>query len=60
MFRAAVGFFIFGIVALLLGANGIAGLSMDIGRIILFFFVALAALSVLTGILTGRRSKIIK
>lgn len=57
MFRAAIGFFIFGIFAMLLGANGIAGLSMEIGRTVLFVFIALAVISLLGGLITGRRPK---
>lgn len=57
MFRAAIGFFIFGIFAMLLGANGIAGLSMEIGRTVLGVFIVLAVLSLLTGLVAGRRTK---
>ncbi|AGH94589.1 DUF1328 domain-containing protein [Pseudobdellovibrio exovorus] len=57
MIRAAITFFIIAIVAFLLGANNIAGLSMEIGKILLIVFLILAGLSFLYGILTGKNPK---
>ncbi len=45
MLRAAITFFILAIVAFVLGANGIAGLSMEIGRLLLIVFLVLAVIS---------------
>ncbi|WP_413580537.1 DUF1328 domain-containing protein [Bdellovibrio sp. HCB288] len=45
MLRAAIAFFILAIVAFVLGANGIAGMSMEIGRILLIVFLVLAVIS---------------
>jgi uncharacterized membrane protein YtjA (UPF0391 family) len=57
MLRIAVGFFIFGILAVLLGANNIAGLSIELGKTILYIFLVLSVLSFLVSVVTGRRSK---
>ncbi len=57
MLRIAVGFFIFGILAVLLGANNIAGLSIELGKTILYVFLVLSVLSFLVSVVTGRRSK---
>ena len=45
MLRAAIAFFILAIVAFVLGANGVADLSMEIGRILLIVFLVLAVIS---------------
>jgi uncharacterized membrane protein YtjA (UPF0391 family) len=57
MINAAVTFFIIGLVAYVLGANGIAGLSIEAGKLLLIVFCVLAVLSFLTNLVTGRRSK---
>lgn len=57
MIRAAIAFFILAIIAFVLGAYGIAGLSMQIGKILLVVFLVLAIISFLGGTLTGRKSK---
>ncbi len=48
-------FFVLAIVALLLGANGVAGLSMEAGRLLLFVFLALAIISGVIALVTGRK-----
>lgn len=55
MIRAAIAFFVLALVAIVLGANGIAGLSIEIGKILLFVFLALAIISFLVSIITGRK-----
>jgi uncharacterized membrane protein YtjA (UPF0391 family) len=55
MLRAALGFFVLAIIAYLLGANGIAGMSVEIGRLLLIVFLVLAVLSFLVSLFTGRR-----
>lgn len=55
MLRAAIIFFVLGLVAILLGANNFAGLSLEVGKIILFAFLILAAISFLGALLTGRQ-----
>ncbi|WP_347357994.1 DUF1328 family protein [Bdellovibrio sp.] len=55
MLRAAIIFFIIAIVAYLLGAGGIAGLSVEIGRLLLFVFLALAIISFIINLLSGKK-----
>ena len=55
MIRAAIGFFILALFAFFLGANRIAGLSMEIGELLLFVFLALAVISFLAYIITGKK-----
>lgn len=57
MIRAAIAFFVLALVALLLGANGIAGMSMDIGKLLLVVFLVLAVVSFIVSIVTGRNPK---
>ncbi len=58
MLRAAIIFFSIGLIAILIGANNLAGFSMEAGKITLVVFLVLALLSAFVGIFTGRRSKI--
>ncbi len=55
MIRASISFFILGLVALLLGATGIAGLSVEIGKILLIVFLSLAIISFLASLVTGKK-----
>jgi uncharacterized membrane protein YtjA (UPF0391 family) len=55
MLRAAIAFFVLALVAILLGASGIAGMSMDIGKTLLFVFLVLAVISFVASLVTGRR-----
>lgn len=57
MLRGAIVFFVLGLVALVLGANNVAGLSIEVGRLLLFVFVVLAVISFLASLITGRRTK---
>ena len=57
MIRAAIAFFLLAIFAYLFGANGIAGLSMEIGKILVVVFLILAALSFAASLITGRSPK---
>lgn len=57
MLRAAIAFFVLAIVAMLLGAGGIAGISVEIGRTLLFVFLILAVISFVASVVTGRNSK---
>lgn len=59
MLRASVTFFILGIVSMLLGMNGIAGLSIEIGKILLVVFVVLAVISFFFGRKKGGRFAIV-
>jgi uncharacterized membrane protein YtjA (UPF0391 family) len=55
MLRAALAFFVLAIIALLLGATGIAGMSIEIGKVLLMVFLVLAIISFLAGVLTGKK-----
>lgn len=55
MLRAAIGFFVLALVAMLLGANGIAGLSASIGNTLLYVFLILAAISFIMSLFSGRK-----
>ena len=54
MVRAAIGFFVLGLIAILLGANNVAGLSMEVGRTLLYVFVVLAIISFVASMFSGR------
>jgi uncharacterized membrane protein YtjA (UPF0391 family) len=56
MVRAAIGFFVIALVAYFLGASGVGGLSMEIGRMLLIVFLILAAVSFVGSLITGRSS----
>lgn len=45
-------FFIIALVAYVLGARGVAGMSAGVGRTLLFVFLVLAIISVIAGVLT--------
>lgn len=55
MLRAALAFFILAIVAYVLGASGIAGMSMEIGQLLLGIFLVLAIIGAVVGLLQGRK-----
>jgi uncharacterized membrane protein YtjA (UPF0391 family) len=55
MLRAAIAFFVLGLVAILLGANGIGGLSVDIGKTLLFVFLILAVISFIASLVLGKK-----
>jgi uncharacterized membrane protein YtjA (UPF0391 family) len=57
MIRAAIGFFVLGLLAVLLGAYNLAGLSIEIGKTLLLVFIVLAVLSAVAGMISGRRSR---
>ncbi len=54
MLRAAIIFFVIALIAGALGLWNIAGVSVDLGKILLFVFLALAVLSFLGSLVTGR------
>lgn len=57
MLRAAIAFFIIGLVAMIFGATGFAGVSMEIGRLLLFVFLFLALVSFVVSLISGRGGK---
>ena len=54
MLRAAIAFFVLALLAFMFGANGIAGVSADIGRMLLWVFLILAAISGVSYLVAGR------
>ncbi len=54
MLRAAITFFVLALVAILFGATGFAGISMDIGKTLLMVFLVLAVLSFVVSLISGR------
>lgn len=58
MLRASIIFFAIALVAYILGATGLAGLSMEMGKIIIFVFLVLAAISFVGSLFTGRKGNI--
>ena len=57
MLRAAIAFFVLALVAIIFGANNIAGVSMEIGKILLFVFLALAVISFIVSLISGKGSR---
>jgi uncharacterized membrane protein YtjA (UPF0391 family) len=56
MVRASIAFFILGIVAYVLGANSIAGMSVELGKILLIVFLSFAVIGYLSSFITGRKN----
>ena len=57
MLRAALIFFVLAVLSYILGATGVAGLSMEIARILLVVFLVLAIIGVAAGLISGGRPK---
>lgn len=55
MLRAAIIFFVLALISIFLGAYGIAGLSMEIGKILLTVFLILALISFVVSLVTGKK-----
>ncbi|MBA2404744.1 MAG: DUF1328 domain-containing protein [Bdellovibrionales bacterium] len=55
MLRAAITFFILGLISMVLGANGFAGLSIEIGKVLLAVFLIFAVISFIASIVTGKK-----
>jgi len=56
MLRAAIVFFAIALLAIIFGATGFAGVSMEIGKLLLGVFLALAVISFIISLATGKRS----
>lgn len=59
MLRAALAFFFLALIAMVFGATGAAGVSMDIAQTFLVVFLILAAISFVAGIVSGRKPNLI-
>ena len=57
MLRAAITFFILGMIALLLGLTGVAGFSMEIARWLVIVFIALSLVGAVIHMLGGPGSR---
>lgn len=57
MLRAAIIFFALGLIAILFGATGFAGLSIEVGKTLLFIFLVLAILSFIASMISGGGNK---
>ena len=55
MVRAAIVFFVLALIAMLLGAYGVAGVSIEMGKLLLITFLILAGVSLVVGLVSGRR-----
>lgn len=55
MLRAAITFFVLALVAMIFGATGFAGVSMEIGRTLLGIFLVLAIVSFAISLFSGGR-----
>jgi uncharacterized membrane protein YtjA (UPF0391 family) len=55
MLRWALIFFVISLVAAVFGFGGIAGGAADIGRILFIGFIILAVVSLIVGLVSGRR-----
>lgn len=58
MLNAAITFFVIALVAFLIGATGFAGISMEIGRTLLFVFLVLAVISFVISLVRGKVPRI--
>lgn len=56
MLRAAIVFFVIALLAILFGATGFAGVSMEIGKTLLAVFLVLAIISFVFSLISGRKS----
>lgn len=55
MLKAAIVFFVLGLFAIILGASGVGGLSIEIGRLLLFAFIVLSLWGVFVTYLGGKK-----
>lgn len=57
MLRAAIAFFILALIAFILGATGMAGVSMEIGKLLLTVFLVLAVISFIVDLVRRRGNR---
>ena len=57
MLKAALIFFVLALIAMLFGANGIAGMNLNISQTYVWVFLVLAVVSGLIGLFSGRPPK---
>lgn len=54
MLKASICFFIMGLLSFLLGAGGAAGVSMEVGKVLLVVFLVFSLISFVGGITAGK------
>jgi uncharacterized membrane protein YtjA (UPF0391 family) len=54
MLRASIVFFVLGLLAYFFGAYGFAGVSVDIGKLLLVVFLIFSLISFIGGLATGK------
>ena len=57
MIRASIAFFVIALLAIIFGATGLAGVSMEIGKTLLLVFLVLSAVSLVISLVSGRKAK---
>lgn len=55
MLQVAIGFLVLAVIAMVFGAYGVAGVSMDAGKTLLVVFLVLAAVSFVFSLITGKK-----
>lgn len=56
MVRAAIAFFILGLISMLFGAYGVAGVSVEVGKLLLTVFVIMAIVSFVVSLVSGKKT----
>jgi uncharacterized membrane protein YtjA (UPF0391 family) len=57
MLRASIGFFVFGLLAFVLGLNNIGGISVEMGRMFLGVFILFALVTFVISLVNGKGPK---
>lgn len=56
MLRAAITFFVLALVSIVFGATGFAGVTIEIGRVLLAVFLILAAITFIASLIFDKRN----
>ncbi len=56
MLRAALLFFVLGLVAILMGARNIGGLTLEVGQTLLGLFLIFAVISLIAGLISSQKA----
>ena len=60
MTRTAVVFFILALLSILFGSYGVAGITIELGKILLMIFLSLSLLSFIGSLMTGKKDQMPK
>ena len=60
MTRTAIVFFILALLAILFGSYGVAGITIELGKILLMIFLSLSLLSFIGSLMTGKKDQMPK